>query len=220
MNNPPKAFPSYSHEDKKAKRKLLTYPDVMSEQDELRMNNPPKAFLSYSHKNKKAKRKLLTYLDVMLQQDELTIWHDREMVSGDVLREEILKNLSKSDILLCLVSAASLASRACKEELEEALKANITIVPIIFEHCDWKNYHKLEGLLALPEDGKPINTWVPESEGWQNVVEGIRNTVEKVQQPPPLYYMYSRVVFAGVMLFRSGRVQRAPVKPAARLTCS
>ena len=183
------------------------------------MNNPPKAFLSYSHKDKKAMCKLLTCLDVMVQQGELTIWHDKEMVGGDVLREEILKNLSKLDILLYLVSAESLASRACKEELEEALKANITIVPIILEHCDWQNYHKLEGLLALPEDGKPINTWVPESEGWQNVVEGIRNTVEKVQQPP-LYYMYSRVVFAGVMLFCSGRVQCAPVKPAARLTCS
>ena len=179
------------------------------------MNNPPKAFLSYSHKDKKAMCKLLTCLDVMVQQGELTIWHDKEMVGGDVLREEILKNLSKLDILLYLVSAESLASRACKEELEEALKANITIVPIILEHCDWQNYHKLEGVLALPEDGKPINIWVPESEGWQNVVEGIRNTVEKVQQPPPLYYMYSRVVFAGVMLFCSGRVQCAPVKPAA-----
>ena len=145
------------------------------------MNNPPKAFISYSHENKEARRKLVTHLAVMVNQNKLTIWDDSRMDGGDVLQEEILKNLTASDILFYLVSAASLASPACKEELENALSADIKVIPIILERCDWLNDPQLRKFLAFPTDGEPINTRDPESEGWYDVVKGIRGTVEKMQ---------------------------------------
>ena len=145
------------------------------------MNNPPKAFISYSHENKEARRKLVTHLAVMVNQNKLTIWDDSRMDGGDVLQEEILKNLVASDILFYLVSAASLASPACEEELENALNAGIKVIPIILESCEWRHYRQLPGVLALPTDGKPINTWDLESEGWYDVVKGIRGTVAKMQ---------------------------------------
>ena len=119
----------------------------------------------------------------MEQQNELVTWHDNEMLFGDKWREEIFStHLPTSDILLYLVSASSLASENCNKELGIALQKNIRPIPIILEDCDWKK-HPLGDFLALPEQDTPINEWVPESKGWQNVVDGVRKTIEKMQTP-------------------------------------
>ena len=69
-----------------------------------------------------------------------------------------------------------------------ALKAEIRVIPIILEPCDWLN-HELSDFQALPDRGHPISKWEDESDAWQNVVEGIRKVVDKIQAqaaaPPP-----------------------------------
>ena len=83
-------------------------------------------------------------------------------------------------MLLYLVSAASLASKNCNKELAEALKQEIRVIPIILEYCDWL-YHQVSNFEVLPHKGKPISKWEDESEGWQNVVDGVRKTVDEMQ---------------------------------------
>ena len=145
------------------------------------MNKPLKVFITYSHKNRKEKNKLITCLDVMRQEGLIDIWHDNEILAGDTWKKEIFSaNLPKSDLLFYLVSADSLASENCNKELAEALKADIRVIPIILERCDWLN-HQLSDLVVLPDKGMPITEWVPESKGWRSVVEGIRKTIDKMQ---------------------------------------
>ena len=145
------------------------------------MSKPLKGFITYSHEDTEAKDKLITRLAVMKQQNELVTWHDNEMLPSDKWREEIFSTyLPDSDLLLYLVSAASLASENCNKELGIALKKNIKPIPIILEDCDWKK-HQLGQFQALPDRGHPINEWVPDSKGWQNVVEGIRKFVDAMQ---------------------------------------
>ncbi len=145
------------------------------------MNKPLKGFIAYSHKDTEKKDELRIRLDVMRQQNKLVTWHDGDITGGGKARqEEILKEVADSDILLYLVSAASLASENCKKELAEALNFNIRVIPIILEHSDWLN-HQLSDFQAFPDKGKPINEWEPESKGWQNVVDGVRKVVEEMQ---------------------------------------
>ena len=144
------------------------------------MGKPLKGFITYSHKDTEAKDELITRLAVMQQRNELVTWHDAEMIGGDKWREDIFKHLADSDILLYLVSAASLASKNCNKELAEALSSNIRAIPIILEDCDWQN-HQLSEFQALPDKGNPINAWSSEDEGWQDVVNGIRKVVEEIQ---------------------------------------
>ena len=145
------------------------------------MNKPLKAFISYSHENKSEKDRLIKFLAVMEQQNELKTWHDEEIVAGDPARQEdILKEVADSDLLLFLVSADSLASEGCKKELEEASKKGIKVISILLEHCDWL-FHELSDFEVLPEKGKPLTKWPDKSEGWQNVVNGIRKAVEKIK---------------------------------------
>ena len=144
------------------------------------MSKPLKIFITYAHKNKEAKDQLIECLDVMKCEGLISVWHDNEMIGGDKWREDIFKHLADSDILLYLVSTASLASDNCNKELAEALSAEIRVIPIILESCDWKN-HKLSDFQAFPDECLPISKWDHEKDGWQNVVEGLRKTVAEIQ---------------------------------------
>ena len=46
--------------------------------------------------------------------------------------------------------------------MSKPLKGFITYSHIILEHCDWQQ-HQLSEFQALPDRGKPINEWQPES---------------------------------------------------------
>ena len=145
------------------------------------MNKPVKGFITYSHEDTEAKNELRKRLAVMEQQNELVTWDDGQLTPGDkALQEDILEKVADSDQLLYLVSAASLASKNCNRELVEALKQEIRVIPIILEHCDWL-HHQLSNFEVLPDKGKPLTKWNDESEGWQNVVDGIRKAIHKMQ---------------------------------------
>ena len=152
------------------------------------MNNLLKVFITYSHRDKEAKDELITRLAVMVRNSLIEIWHDNEILPGDKWRESISNNLLSSDILLYLVSAASLASENCNKELAEALeKSSLRTIPIILEASDWQG-HRISGFQALPDFGKPITAWRHASDGWQNVVEGIRRVIGEMSilaQPTP-----------------------------------
>ena len=147
-------------------------------------------------------------LAVMQQRNELVTWHDAEMTGGDKWREEIFKHLADSDILLYLVSAASLASTNCNKELAEAVSSDIRIIPIILEDCDWQ-YHQLSDFQAFPDKGKPINEWQPESKGWQNVVDGIRKTAEEIQTSVQKRSLPEWIFQQGNFLLMLGQTDRA-----------
>ncbi len=140
-----------------------------------------KGFITYSHEDTKAKDELRKHLAVMVQQNELVTWDDGQLTLGDsALQEDILKKVADSDLLLYLVSAASLASKNCNRELMEALNREVRIIPIILEPCDWQTY-QLSDFQVLPDRGLPINKWQPENQGWQNVIEGVQKVVHKIQ---------------------------------------
>ena len=143
------------------------------------MNKPLKGFITYSHKDAEQKDELRERLAVMEQQNELVTWDDCQLTPGDeALQEDILEKVADSDMLLYLVSAASLASKNCNRELAEALKRKIKVIPILLEHCDWLP-HQLSSFEVLPHKGKPISKWEDPSEGWQNVVDGVRKAAHK-----------------------------------------
>ena len=144
------------------------------------MSEPLKVFITYSHNDRQQNTELKTRLAVMESEGKVRLWDDNEILPGDEWYKDISTNLAASDILLYLVSAYSLASENCNKELAEALSSEIRVIPIILESCDWLN-DRLSNFQALPDKGKPINKWPSEDEGWQNVVEGIREAVEEMR---------------------------------------
>lgn len=144
------------------------------------MSKPLKVFITYSHRDAAAKDKLITLLAGLERENLINVWHDNEITPGDKWHDVISSNLTDSDILFYLVSASSLDSKTCNTELVKSLSGNTRVIPIILESCDWPN-HQLSDFEVLPDRGEPINEWQLESEGWQNVLEGIRRVVNKMQ---------------------------------------
>ena len=143
-----------------------------------------RAFITYAHKDKTEKDDLRENLAVMERGNELVTWDDGQLTPGDeALQEDILEKVADSDMLIYLVSHGSIASENCNRELAEAVNRDMRIIPVILEHCDWLNCDAIRGFEALPEKGKPITQWEYPDEGWQNVVDGIRKAVLKMQTP-------------------------------------
>ena len=169
------------------------------------MSKPLKIFITYAHKDKAAKDKLIAYLGVMEKKGEIKFWDDNEIRPSDEWHKQISNNLATSDILFYLVSAASLASENCNRELAEALNAQIRIIPIILERCDWLN-HQLCGFQVLPAEGKPINEWFPDSKGWQNVMESIQKAIDRIQSQMEVPPGGSKKELPAELAFQQGNV--------------
>lgn len=169
------------------------------------MNKPLKIFITYAHKDKAAKDKLIAYLGVIEEKNEIKFWNDNEIRLGDEGYKKISNNLATSDILFYLVSAASLASENCNRELAEALSANIRVIPIILERCDWLN-HQLSDFQALPAEGKPIGEWFPDRMGWQNVAESVQETIDKIQAQVEAPSRTSKKELRAELVFQQGNV--------------
>ena len=170
------------------------------------MSKPLKGFITYSHENAAQKDELRKRLAVMEQQNELVTWDDGQLTPGDgALQGDLLKKVADSDMLLYLVSAASLASKNCNKELAEAVKQEMRVIPIILEYCDWLN-HQVSGFEVLPHKGKPLTKWDDESEGWQNVVDGIRKTVKKMKSKAEISSDISKSEILAELVCQRGNV--------------
>ena len=136
--------------------------------------------MTYAHADTAAKDKLKRCLAAMARRGEIAFWCENEMLPTDTWREAISNHLADADLLLYLVSANSLTAARCNGELSDALNvdSNLSILPIFLEACDWQRY-QLNLMQALPDRGRPIDKWRPESKGWQSVAAGIRKVVKK-----------------------------------------
>ncbi len=144
-----------------------------------------KVFISYSHNDEADRNELEKHLSVLRRQKLIEPWNDRRILAGVNLGNEIDKKLTESDLILLLVSPDFLASEYCySKEMEKALQMRreeiAWVIPIILEYCDWKNT-PLKDLRACPKDGQPISEYPNPNKAFQEVVEDIREVIDKIR---------------------------------------
>lgn len=142
-----------------------------------------KVFLSYSHEDESMKEELDKHLIMLKRNNKIESWNDRCIMAGQKLDSEIQQNLENSDVIVLLLSPDFLASNYCYEkEMKKALekydKGEILVIPVILRTCDWLN-SPLRKLLAVPKDGKPINTWSDKDQVYYNVKQEIEKSIDK-----------------------------------------
>lgn len=159
----------------------------------------PTVFISYSHTDERLRKTLELHLHILKIQGLIhSIWHDRRIQPGMDWDKQIRNNLATADVVLFLTSTAALASGYINNtELRPALQRHVdgksVIVPIILEHCDWVDTFAASEPLknlpqptrrvpqALPPDGKPIRSFSPQSEGWDQVAKGLKSLFTEVK---------------------------------------
>lgn len=142
-----------------------------------------RAFISYSHQDADALDRLHVHLANLQREGRIKTWYDREILAGDILDDEINRELEAADLFLLMVSPDFIASNYCVEqEMQRALERHdageARVVPIIVEPCDWAAMPQLRRLKAVPNDGEPISEWANANNAYLNVVQEIRRIVD------------------------------------------
>lgn len=110
-------------------------------------------FISYSHHNKDFVQQLHSALEATGRE----VWVDWESipVAGDWWKE-IQLGIELADTFLFVLSSDSVASKVCGQELEEALKHNKRLVPLVFEDVPPEQVHpelaRLNWIFLRPDD--------------------------------------------------------------------
>jgi TIR domain len=120
-------------------------------------------FLSYSHRDSiyLQRDSLVDYLKKGLK-GTAKLWHDGELITGDMWNDVIIKKIDDSQIIIALVSRYFLKSHYCtKIEIRRFLenarkKTGLTIFPIILSRCNWKAYKWMQVRQYIPAGDKTI----------------------------------------------------------------
>ena len=144
-----------------------------------------KVFLSYAHEDEAYKTELDKHLAVQKRGEKIQVWNDRELKAGKFIHDEIDEHLTESDLIILLLSADFFDSEYCYcVEMQKAIQLNEKgeniIIPVIVRPCDWLD-SPLKQIVALPQDGKPINMWENQDEAYMNIVQGIKEAIAEIQ---------------------------------------
>lgn len=142
-----------------------------------------KIFISYSHNDLKYKKELLRQLKSLELSHSIDVWHDGKILAGGKIDAEVLSQLSISDVVLLLVSPSFLASSYCIDvELKRAIQRHndgqCIVVPVILAESVIDKNLSFAGLLRVPEDGKPIQKYKPQNNGYVNAVTKIKEMID------------------------------------------
>ena len=142
-----------------------------------------RVFFSYSHDDEQYRDLLEKHLAPLKHQGLIESWHDRRILAGAEVDQEIDQQLEQADVILLLISASFLASPYCysiemRRAMERHAAREATVIPIIVRPCHWQS-SPFGSLLALPRDGKPITTWSNFDEAYTDVVQQVSKVVER-----------------------------------------
>lgn len=142
-----------------------------------------KCFISYSHKDSRICSKFKTHLQVLNRQYEIEAWYDGLIPAGKEIDEEISKHLEDSDIVFLLITQNYIASNYCYErEMQKAItrhsEGKCLVVPVICRNFISGSY-PFSKLKYVPVDGKPVDQFKTQNDGFVNALTSIRNLLEE-----------------------------------------
>jgi len=138
-------------------------------------------FISYSHLDEGDIDEFRKHVYPLNENGSIGTWYDRMIVAGQEFQNNIDNNLENADIICLFISANFLSSPACLKEKTKALELKksrrVAVVPIILSACGWLDDKSITPSLALPTDGKAVNTFTNSSDAWNNVYEGLKTVI-------------------------------------------
>ena len=144
-------------------------------------------FISYAHENEKELRPFRQHLTHLSQQGYIQVWHDRDLVPGELWETGIIDALQRADIVLIFYTTAARISDFIQQtELPTALARadakQCTVLWVPLERNDLAETHPLEQRLkklqCATRDARPVYDFEIVQRGWMEVEQAIRRAVE------------------------------------------
>lgn len=141
-------------------------------------------FVSYSHRDQKAREQLDVHA-AQLKREGVAFWFDGNIVPGAELDVGIRRALRKADIFVALASPDYLHSAYCFEKeygqaLRKAQRGKVYVVVALIKQCQWR-HTRMAHYKMLPRDAKPVAEWVPRSNAYEDIIDGLREVVKAVR---------------------------------------
>ena len=118
-----------------------------------------KIFISYAREDKKWIDKLVPYL-TSLKHKGIEFWFDKNIKPGDNWSAEIQIAIEASQVTLCLISTAFLASEYILDreipEIQNKQEEGMVVIPILLEKCLWEMSDWIKSMQMYPGDGKSL----------------------------------------------------------------
>lgn len=144
-----------------------------------------KLFYSYCHLDDNFRSDMESALSLLNRNKMIDQWSDRQIVPGQKISTEIERELRSADIVTFLVSRDFLNSNPCLEEWKFAKTLAKTsgkkLISVIIRDCSWKDFDDMSDYLALPNDGKAVDSWGSKDSAWKNVYDGFKAVVEDIR---------------------------------------
>ena len=148
-------------------------------------DNALSLFICYAHDDERIVRELIPSLKVLARRGYIAPWRDTDLVPGEDWDATIKERLSKSQIILFMVSTHFLASDYITEnEVPLAMslmnKQKAVVVPVLLSPCSWdeEDFEKLE---KLPRKDAPVSSFRSHRDAWFLVEEGLKKVVVKAR---------------------------------------
>ncbi|MEH2384785.1 MAG: tetratricopeptide repeat protein [Nostoc sp.] len=150
-----------------------------------------KLFFAYSNspKDKNLRRDLESHLKCSLQSLRIIInWQKNQMLPGRDWKQESYKHLNTSQVIVLLVSPDFLAADDCRDitkwAMERCSTGKARVIPVKLRLIDNWQATPFGHLQCLPDNGEPITSkfWRRQDDAFVNIVEKIREEVEKIQE--------------------------------------
>ncbi len=111
-------------------------------------------FISYSHKDKD----FVQYLAYRLSEHKINLWIDEDRIyAGEVWRQAIFDGLLASEVMILVVSQASMNSEEVGNEWQNFVDERKPIIPLVIEPLDNNKFHpplrKLQHISSFSEQG-------------------------------------------------------------------
>lgn len=140
---------------------------------------------SDAEQDEQMRQQLEDHLSILKRQNVITGWHKGMISPGKDWENEIDTHLKSADIILLLISSDFIASDyywevVIKQAMERHKAKQARVIPVLLRPYD--NWKAIFGnIKALPKGERPVTKWKPYDEAFKSIAEGIRETVEEIQ---------------------------------------
>ena len=122
----------------------------------------PTVFISYSRKDKAWKDLLVSHLGVLEKAGRLRVWEDSRIMPGTDWFPEIANALGQTNVVVLLVSVASLTSDfILAEEVPRMLERRgdgLVVYPVLVRPCAWDQVPWLAAINLRPEGTRALSS--------------------------------------------------------------
>lgn len=145
-----------------------------------------KTFLIYDQKDfEENVEELLMQLRILEFPPSKIMLYDMHIdTAGLDVKEERLKNLGSSDIVLLMLTKRFFGNpqNDCLPLAFAGFEMNKWIVPVLLEECYWSRLKILENINPLPVNGSFVSKWSNKDQAHLEIVKGVERVVEEVKK--------------------------------------